>query len=205
MSDIELHSAGATVRAKTPFHDLPTFSTDFEMTREFVEKWVAKFYMSSVSGTEFADAYNEIKNELTEDIVEKLLGDFNWRTRSTGAIFALLKDYRQFEDIIGNHLLKSEVCYAGTTYGLVFAVFNSDKAIYYLKEYLKYYLTRKDLHFDQAIIMRSLFYIDETNGTQHHKELLPLWEEYSSGKDLCLEDDWIKDQINSLIKLKETM
>ena len=205
MSDVELHSAGATVRAKTPFHDLPTFSTDFEMTREFLEKWVLKFYMRPVSGSEFADPYNEIKNELTEDIVEKLLGDFNWRTRSTGAIFALLKDYRKFEDIIGNHLLKSEVCYAGNSYGLAFAVFNSDKSIYYLNEYLKYYLTRKDLYFDQARIMHILVYLDELNGTQQHKELLPLWGEYSSGKDFCLENDWVKDQINSFIKLKETM
>ena len=53
-----------------------------------------------------------VRPEIDKSIVSQLLGDFNWRMRSVGARFATYMNYREFEDIIGVHLLKSEVCYA---------------------------------------------------------------------------------------------
>lgn len=34
-------------------------------------------------------------------VVLKLLGDFNWRTRQTGAYFAAIQGYSEIIDIIG--------------------------------------------------------------------------------------------------------
>lgn len=111
-------------------------------------------------------------------MVEKLLGDFNWRTRMPGAIFAAIKDYTQYIDIIGTHLLKSEVCFAGEAYGISLASFNTDKSVEYMKTYLDYYLTRLDLIYDQTTIMSSLVYLDKINDTNEHNDLLPKWNEY---------------------------
>ena len=75
----------------------------------------------------------------------KNLGDFNWRTRSTGSYFASIKQAYHLEDIIGTHLLKSEVCYAGAEYAKTIASFNTSKSPNYLKKYLTYYLKKPEL------------------------------------------------------------
>ena len=92
--------AGATVRAKTPFEELTTFKTDFELTKEFIDKYVRNFYSVSVINNAFIKSYQSVKEDIDEDIVEKLLGDFNWRTRMPGSIFAAIKNYDQYIDII---------------------------------------------------------------------------------------------------------
>ena len=178
--NIELHVAGATVRPETPFQSLPTFKTDFEITKEFIDKWVMSFYMNNVETSTFQKQYQVIKEELNEEIVEVLLGDFNWRTRKVGAIFTIVKNYFQFEEIIGNHLLKSEVCYAGRYYALALAHINKESSINYLVQYLEYYLTRHDLQFDQIPVMQTLVYLDRKNETKLHNKLLPLWHDYIS-------------------------
>lgn len=103
--------------------------------------------MSSLSNCDattikkFADTANEID----KNIVLNLLIDFNWRTRITGAFFSAINKYQEFEDIIGRHLLKSEVCYSGSGYCLALATFSTENAKGYLVKYLDYYLDRKDL------------------------------------------------------------
>ena len=52
------------------------------------------------------DELGKIKNEFTKDVVKKLLGDFNWRTRQTGAYFAAINEFKEFEDTIETLLLK---------------------------------------------------------------------------------------------------
>ena len=75
--------------------------------------------------------------------------------------FAAINNYRELEDFIGKHLLKSEVCYAGSGYCLALATFATDKAKNYLITYLDYYLDRKDLWFVQAIAYCALDYLDK--------------------------------------------
>ncbi|MBI4946927.1 MAG: hypothetical protein HY840_11080 [Bacteroidetes bacterium] len=110
-------------------------------------------------------------------------GSFIWRTRQTGAFFAAITDQRQFIDIIGTHLLKSEVCFAGSIYCCVFASFNTPKCVDYLNTYLEYYLTKPDLWFDQGSAMKAIVYLDKINGTNYADKHLINWIEFIKNKE----------------------
>jgi hypothetical protein len=161
--EIALHVSGTTVRHRNPFEAIEVPRNDEELSEGLIKRWVVPFYMNSLSNADettiktFADAANQINL----DIVKKLLGDFDWRTRITGAFFSAINDYKELEDIISRHLLKSEVCYAGSGYCLALATFATDKAKDYLSAYLDYYLERKDLWFDQADAFCALEYLDK--------------------------------------------
>ena len=178
---IALHVAGATVRHKNPFEKIEVPRNNEDLSKEFIDKWVVPFYMTTLSNSDektiniFADAAKEID----KDIVLKLLGDFNWRTRITGAYFSAINNYQDFEDIIGNNLLKSEVCYAGSGYCLALATFGTDNAKKYLASYLDYYLDRKDLWFDQADAFCALQHLDKESASK----LLDKWNSFVADKE----------------------
>nr|WP_319571457.1 DUF6000 family protein [uncultured Draconibacterium sp.] len=133
--DIERYIAGATVVHKNPFDKLKIpYQTD-KLSQEFIDKWIAPFYMERLlNDNNYQDKFLQDQNELNPDIVKQLLGYFDWRARITGAYFSALKDYTDFEDFIGIHLLKSEVCYAGEGYLIALSSFNSTKSIDYIKK-----------------------------------------------------------------------
>jgi len=172
-----LHSAGATVRHDSPFVDLPTHKNEIELSADFIKKWVAPYYMEigAYDDIKWIDAIKEIKNGITMDICLSLLGDFNWRTRLVGAYFAAVKNYQKLIDIIGNHLLKSEVCCVGHIYALTLAFFKTDKSISFLNQYLDYYLTTPGLYFDQKSVMESLLYLDTIDKSENFKRHLENW------------------------------
>ncbi|HEY0657842.1 MAG TPA: DUF6000 family protein, partial [Pyrinomonadaceae bacterium] len=115
MNDIneqaELHSAGAITRRKSRFSELPTFNNNYQLSKEFIKTWVVPFYMSLTNNDrDLIKIVGDVKSEITKEVITALLGDFNWRTRQTGAFFAVIKNHTDLIDIIGVHLLKSEVC-----------------------------------------------------------------------------------------------
>ena len=85
-----------------------------------------------------------------------------------------------FEDLIGRLLLRSDVCYAGRAYCIALAGLNTPGAVDFLQQYLRYYLLRKDLAFDQANALAALKYLDEMNGTTHSSAFEELWHEFAS-------------------------
>ena len=108
---IRLHSAGATVRHNSNFADLVSFTNRAELTQEFVDTWTVPFYMRiGDTSNDWLTHLIKTRDKITKEIVLKLLGDFNWRTRQTGAFFAAIKNFTDLTDIIGTHFLKSEVC-----------------------------------------------------------------------------------------------
>ncbi len=179
--EIILHVSGATVRHKNPFESIEVPRNQEEFTKEFVDKWVIPFYMKGLSNSDdttikiFADTAKEID----KNIVIKLLIDFDWRTRITGAFFSAINNYQEFEDIIGRHLLKSEVCYAGSGYCLALASFGTDNAKKYLVTYLDYYLDRKDLWFNQANAFCALEHLDKNAA----KKLMDKWNSFVADKE----------------------
>jgi Family of unknown function (DUF6000) len=179
-TDAELHVAGATVRHRNTFEDLSVPRNSEPLGEDFIEKWVVPFYMTVFSqlSEETEQQFIAIYSEVDYEIVIKLLSDFNWRTRIVGAYFAALKDFTKLEEVIGNHLLKSEVCYAGRGYCMALANFGTKKSKNYLKEYLDYYLTRKDLWFDQGDALAALFWMDENAA----KEYESLWNDFVADK-----------------------
>lgn len=114
------HSASATVRYVSPFENLQTYKNDEDLSADFIKKWAVPFYMeiASYDNSDWVDQIKEIKPEITKDDCLNLLGDFNWRTRLVSSYFSAVKDYRGLINIIGTHLLKSEVCCVGHIYAL---------------------------------------------------------------------------------------
>lgn len=205
---IKLHVAGATVRHTSPFDDLKPFKNDLELTQDFIDKWVIPYYMNiGHTDNDWINKLTSIKSEITSDIIQKSLGDFNWRTRQTGAFFSAILDQQQFIEIIGTHLLKSEVCYAGGIYCKVFASFNTTKCVEYLNQYLDYYLTKPDLWFDQREAMESLLYLDRINATNYFERHISNWTEFIKNKpywDKEISTNKLEKQLTLIETVKNT-
>ena len=179
-TEIELHVAGATVRHENPFESLSVPRNSDDLEEDFIEKWVVPFYMTGFAdlSEEIEERFVDIYPQINFEIVAKLLGDFNWRTRIVGAYFVALKGFIEFEETIGNLFLKSEVCYAGSGYCLALANLGTEKSKDFLKRYLDYYLLQKDLWFDQSDVLSALFWLDEKEVDKY--ELL--WKDFVSNK-----------------------
>jgi hypothetical protein len=174
----KLHSAGATVRHHSSFDNLPTYKNEKDLPADFIKKWAVPYYMeiASYDNLNWVDQIKEIKPEITIHICLNLLGDFNWRTRLVGSYLAAVKDYRELIDIIGTHLLKSEVCCVGHIYALTLAFFNDENCIQYLNRYLDYYLTKPSLYFDQKFVMEAVLFLDRENKTDYFSNHVEKWK-----------------------------
>lgn len=168
-NELNLHTAGATVRHASVFNHLETYRNDFELSEEFIDKWVLPLYMNirNMHDRSWVDYLIQYKEDITEKITLALLGDFNWRTRTVGAYLSALKGYSNQIDIIGTHLLKSEVCYAGDLYAVILAYYNQPETVAYLNRYLEYYLQKPELYFDQEAVLETIAYLDTVNKTNH--------------------------------------
>lgn len=179
LTNIQLHSAGATVQHISPFEDLVSYVNETEISQAFREEWVIPFYFElNNQSDEWIKKMIQLKPLISEDVILQNLGDFDWRTRSTGSYFAGIKNALQFQEIIGIHLLKSEVCYAGSEYAIALALFNTERSVYYLNLYLEYYLTKPELYFDQCSVITAFKYLDEINSTNHVEKHLKNWENF---------------------------
>jgi hypothetical protein len=180
---IKLHVAGATVRAQTPFSNLQSLENGYQLTPDFLAEWVRPFYHEiGHTDQQWVKILTSRKSGITEEVISKCLGDFNWRTRQTGAFFSAITNQKQFIKPIGEHLLKSEVCYAGGVYCMVLASFNTKDCVDYLNTYLNYYLTRTDLWFDQREAMEAILYLDKINQTQYFERHQHLWLKFIENK-----------------------
>ncbi|MDH4473670.1 MAG: DUF6000 family protein [Fluviicola sp.] len=178
LSSIQLHSAGAIIQHKSHFEDLVTHVNETEISQTFREEWVIPFYLErNNQSEEWIKKMIQLKPKISEDIILQNLGDFNWRTRSTGSYFACIKKATHLEKIIGTHLLKSEVCYAGSEYALTLASFNTEHSVSCFNFYLEYYLTKPELYFDQGSVITALKYLDEINNTDQTEKHLKNWED----------------------------
>ncbi|MES2071497.1 MAG: DUF6000 family protein [Pseudomonadota bacterium] len=204
MNPILLHTAGATVQHKSPFSDLEVPVSIEPLPIDIRENWVRPLY--------FGLRHDHIKTFLEEhlfaanaDLVRMLLTQFDWRSRTTGAHLAALLSLREFESQIGNLLLRSDVCYAGFGYCLAIASFNTTEGVEFLRKYLRYYLNRPELFFDQNIVMGALAYLDELNGTEYIKDHMQDWHTFVDGKqgwDLEKSIENFKQSMDMLLKLK---
>ena len=208
----KMHSAGAIIRHISPFDSLPSHRNKEILSNEFAGKWISPFYMTigNPIRTEWIEEIKKIKNEISEEIILSLLGDFNWRTRLVGSYFSAVKNYELATDIIGTHLLKSELCCVGHIYALTLAFFNTRQSINYLDLYLDYYLSKPKLPFDQKKVLIARIFLNKINNdiTNSH---LSHWEKYLTVCEL-LEDQtepemkkfyesknlpWLEEEINN--------
>lgn len=183
LDPVQLHVAGATVRHQSPFGELSPYRNETALTQEFLREWVFPYYMKVGNlDAGWKEEVRASKSRFTPDVIRQLLGDFNWRTRITGAFFAAVNGNIEFLDEIGIHLLRSEVCYAGEVYCLALAYWNTSQSVWYLNQYLDHYLRQPDLWFDQAHALVALMYLDRINGTQEASRHQLAWQNFVSNK-----------------------
>jgi len=187
---IQCHLMGATVLHDHPFGELPCTYLGTGLEKEFEAfhmKWVEPYYLNV--GSEYPDDWirkmRALKNEITEDVILKLLGHVNWRPRSMGAYFAMVAEMPQLLDVIGVHLLKSEVCLVAKTYLIAIAYFNSPWGLNYLQRYLDHYIQQYHLVFDQFEAMETLCYLDHINGTNYMAKYEDRWAEFVIHQPHC--------------------
>ncbi|NIG52891.1 DUF6000 family protein [Chitinophaga sp. Cy-1792] len=170
---IALHVAGATVRHASPFQTLESYKNATEPSRDFLNRWGALCMVLPNTPAQIFQSLADDIRAVDKEICLQLLGHFDWRTRTVGAYFAAVKGYDDLIEIIGVHLLKSEVCFAGETYAHVLSYFNTPASVKYLDNYLEYYLLQTNLYFDQVSVMHALDYLDGINNTQFTVRHLP--------------------------------
>jgi len=184
--DVSFHQKIKESTLNNRFPNIKTYKNVEVATTEFRLQWVTPYYLNlGKDDDEWISAMKSIKNEITNEIILKCLGDIDWRSRQTGAYFAAIKNSIELTDIIGNHLLKSQVCYAGKQYAVTLAKFNTNLSINYLSEYLNYYLQMPELEFDQIQVFEALKYVDEVNQTKRllsHKEMWTKFCDVNIGK-----------------------
>jgi Family of unknown function (DUF6000) len=204
--ELKLHVVGATVRHESTFADLPSLKNVEDLSEDFLTNWAAPFYLRIGETDEsWANQLIQAKDKITVDVTLKLLGDFNWRTRQTGAFFAAIKNFTELTDLIGVHFLKSEVCFAGRVYALTFASFNSEKSVNYLDQYLTYYLSKPDLWFDQREAMEALTYLDKINATDFVRKHSDNWIKFIANKpywDKIISTERLETQLRLIEKVK---
>jgi len=120
--------------------------------------------------------------EVSPELITSLLAQLNWRPRAVGAFLVALDQRREFEEVVGKLLLRSDVCYAGRVYCVALGRLNTPSAIDVLEQYLRYYLTRSDLWFDQAEAFAALRHLDDRNGTHHSSAFEELWRAFVSSR-----------------------
>jgi hypothetical protein len=180
---VALHSAGATVRHRSPFAelDVPVLSPGSDA--EFMRKWVVPIYMDwLVTPDTLISALRPLWSEVTPELVSTLLANFNWRPRIVGAWLAAIAPHPELDDHIGRLLVRSDACDAGKGYCLALTAFNTPASRDYLRRYLDYYLTQPQLYFDQGEALSAVAYLDEINGTNDAATYATSWEAFVKNK-----------------------
>ena len=94
------HNAGATMRPIHPFKDLQIIRNKEELSKEFVQTRVVPCNMEIMADIRTVQArLLEIKGEIERQTVERLLGDFNWRTPATQSRLAI--GQRRVDELLG--------------------------------------------------------------------------------------------------------
>jgi hypothetical protein len=188
------------------FPNLSAFKNDKTVTEEFRIKWVTPYYLNLVKAdNDWIEQVKAVKNRVTEDVILKCIGDVDWRSRQTGAYFAATKHLVELTNIIGVHLLKSEVCFAGKQYAVTLAMFNTKESIKYLSDYLDYYLQHPELEFDQIQVFEALKYLDEEYQTSYLSNHKDAWNRFGKHNIEKFESIILKNHIKDSKEYSEAM
>ncbi|MFG2824859.1 DUF6000 family protein [Kitasatospora sp. NPDC048365] len=113
-----------------------------------------------------------------------VLLDSGWRERKTAAWLITVARRTEFRERLGELLLASEVCYAGSSYCVTLATFGTPADADLLAAYLDHYLRRPDLYYDQPAAMGALLHLDSRLGTDRAARFLApdgLWHQWIGG------------------------
>nr|MBU3857803.1 hypothetical protein [Flavobacterium sp. MC2016-06] len=154
-----------------------------------------------------------IAKNVSNDTINELLININWRNSLVGAWLAFVNNQSDLLNSIGELLLKGKAGTVGYCYAL--AKFHTVESSYYLLTYLE-----RELYFEkfpnerfQDIALYALMYIDKQNKTEFANELLKpngLWNkfvdyEFMTSFKLSNSNRWnnILDHYNDFEKMLE--
>jgi hypothetical protein len=168
---------------QSPFGDLVVPVSITPLDALLRDRWVKPLYMAVPHdlGTVVPLVRSKF-DEINADLIRALLAELNWRPRIVGGFLVALDPRADFEELVGKLLLRSDVCYAGESYCLALGRLNTPRALGFLQTYLRYYLRRADLYFDQAAALAAVRYLDQVNGTSHSGEFDRLWSDFIRDK-----------------------
>jgi hypothetical protein len=132
-----------------------------------------------------------------------------WRERKTAAWLLAVARRTEFRERLGELLLASEVCYAGTAYCVALATFGTPADADLLAAYLDRYLRRPDLYYDQPAAMGALLHLDaKLRDGRTARFLAPegLWQLWTDGpprKEHIGTPDGYRDFISHLCAFAE--
>lgn len=180
------HVAGATVRHAHPFSIAPLPPQE-ALTAALRDDWVRPLYMGLHQPQ--ASACVARLAQVDDALIARLLGQFDWRSRTAGAYLAALTGQDGYTDQLGGLLLASEVCYAGSAYCLALAVFDTPASRDYLHRYLEHYLRQAQLYFDQEQAMAAIAWLDDQHGRDEAARHAPAWAVFAASRPgLALDD-----------------
>ncbi|MFG2358635.1 DUF6000 family protein [Streptomyces sp. NPDC048521] len=136
--------------------------------------------MQSPEYDRFVRRLSEDSKVITAEEITTLL-EGGWRERRTATWLVAVSRRTEFRERLGELLLASEVCCAGSAYCVTLASFGTPRDSELLVAYLDRYLRRPDLAYDQTAAMAALLFIDlNAQGDQAARFLGPgaLWQQW---------------------------
>ncbi|MBD0839405.1 DUF6000 family protein [Streptomyces sp. TRM68416] len=115
--------------------------------------------MAGPDRARFTRDLGEAAGDITPRELTVLL-EGGWRERKTAAWLIAVARRTEFRERLGELLLASEVCYAGSDYCVTLATFGTPADACLLTGYLDRYLRRPDLYYDQPAAIGALLHLD---------------------------------------------
>ncbi|WTW98183.1 DUF6000 family protein [Streptomycetaceae bacterium NBC_01309] len=139
--------------------------------------------MTAGERADFTRELGGAAGDITPDELDILL-EGGWRERKTAAWLIAVAYRTEFRERLGELLLASGVCYAGSAYCLAFATFGTRADADVLAAYLDRYLRRPDLYYDQTAAIGALLHLDtKLDADQAARFVAPdgLWHQWIDG------------------------
>lgn len=167
---------------------------------DFWMEWISPFYLKILHGNyalvgsddEFAEKVKVALKNVTPKIVETLFSGPCWRGRITAAWFCGMKNWKQYQDKMGDDLIESRYGFAGQGYSFALARFCDEKSAAYLVRYLDLYLAQIDHFPDHGWVIGALLWIDEKQRTDHAARFIVPggpWDQFAAAKGAA-NDHW---------------
>ncbi|MEU8645045.1 DUF6000 family protein [Streptomyces sp. NPDC048674] len=134
--------------------------------------------------TPFLQSLRSAAEAITDEELEVLL-ESDWRSRLTAAWLIGVDRRQHFQDMLGDLLLASQLCFAGQGYCFALARFCTEADALYLATYLERYLQQPDCQYDQHWAISALLHIDRQTGTEHAGRFLApggLWHQWNDAQ-----------------------
>ncbi|MEK6235419.1 MAG: DUF6000 family protein, partial [Planctomycetales bacterium] len=177
----------AAVRRAGKHAELTVPETREQPSKEFAERWVRPFYLTSLSGSfaKFRSAYVAVCSEIDDDLITQLLTYQNWRPRIVGGYFAAIESRVVHCDHIGRLLLRPDQSFADQGYTLALARFNTVESRLFLRKYLDHHLDQATRFRAQGVVMGAVAHMDRLNQTDVLSEYVDRWDRFVADQPHC--------------------